>query len=398
MRVLQLNAVYKTMSTGRLTYELHHYFKVHGIESYVGYAQKNTSDENDPNVFKIGNKLDYKLHALLWRIDKHQGCHSVISTEMLLKKIEKIKPDVVLTHNLHSNYVHVDRLIRGLHAMNIPVVLALHDCWFLTGGCYHYTAIGCNGWLNECSSCPEFGKAALIKYKNNQKLFADTHPVILALSKWIEREAKRSVLNENCRIEMVYNWIDLDFFYPRKDTRIRKHLGIEGKIMILGVATSWGENKGIKEMIELAMAKSEYKIVIVGRLMNDTELPENIIKIPFTESKDELAELYSAADIFFNPSKQESFGLVSAEALACGTPIIVYNTTACPEFVTEDTGVIIDDKSEMLSAVERVISRNRSLGRDEVRKKCRQFATDNFHISNIDKIIQLLADVAAKER
>ena len=393
MRVLQLNAVYKTMSTGRLTYELHHYFKEHGIESYVGYAQRNTSDEEDPNVFQIGNIIDHKIHAILWRIDKRQGNHSLIATKALLRKIQQIKPDVVLTHNLHSNYIHVEALIRGLHALHIPVVLMLHDCWFMTGGCYHYVATQCDQWLKGCESCPKFGKVASIRFNQIRKLFRDTHPVVLATSKWIEGEAKKSILGENCKIAMVYDWIDLTFFYPRTQTNIREKYNAVGKIMVLGVAAQWSEDKGIQEMVRLARLRPEYAIVLVGRGENKIDLPKNIVRIPFTESKDELAEMYSAADIFFTPSKQETFGLVSAEALACGTPIIAYNTTACPGFITEETGIVIDNESEMLSAIERLVNRSQALGREKVREQCRAFAMKNFHISNIDKIINLFVEI-----
>ena len=139
MRVLQVNAVYKTKSTGRICMEIHNYLQSKGIESYVAYATENTDKSNDPNVFKVGNVFDHKLHAIGYRIDKLQGCHSRIATKILLRKISRMKPDIILTHNLHSNYLHVGLFLKGLKDLHIPVVVDLHDCWFLTGGCYHYT-------------------------------------------------------------------------------------------------------------------------------------------------------------------------------------------------------------------------------------------------------------------
>ena len=397
MRILQINAVYKTKSTGRIVMEMHKYFQFKGIESYVAYATENTDTSNDPNVFRIGNTLDHKLHALAYRIDNMQGCHSTLATRSLLKKIAELKPDIVLTHNLHSNYINVPILLTGLKQMNINVVLDLHDCWFMTGGCYHYTASGCDKWLTGCRQCDKFGKAAEKKYKTNCDVLEYVHPTVIATSKWIEGEAKRSLLLKRADIRMIYDWIDTETFYPRNGANIRQKYGIGSRTMILGVSVGWSPDKGRSEMIKIAEEMPEAAVVLVGNQPKNAEYPPNVITIAFTDSKEELAELYSAADVFFNPSKQETFGLVSGEALACGTPLVVYNTTACPEFVTEYTGVIMDTGTGVVEAVKTMLDKNNRYGREFVKNKCREFVETNFNMKkNIDRYIELFDELCAK--
>ena len=394
MRVLQVNAVYKTKSTGRICMEIHKYLQSKGIESYVAYANENTDKSRDPNVFRVGNVFDHKLHAIEYRIDKLQGCHSRIATKILLRKISRLKPDIILTQNLHSNYLHVGLFLKGLKDLHTPVVVDLHDCWFLTGGCYHYTERGCNKWLSGCKGCELFGKAAEKKYKLNCEIFDYVKPTIVATSKWIEHEARKSLLSTRTNIEMIYDWIDTATFYPRTCNKIRETLGIGNKIMILGVATGWSPVKGQIEMIKIAEAMPDAVVILVGNQVKKVNYPKNVITIAFTDSKEELAELYSAADVFFNPSKQETFGLVTGEALACGTPIVVYNTTACPEFVTKYTGVVIEKGEDVVMAVNEVLRKNEKYGRDFIKEKCVKFVEDNFNMQkNIDKYIQLFNEI-----
>lgn len=394
MRILQVNAVYKTKSTGRIVMEIHKYLQSKEIESYVAYATENTDNSGDNNVFRVGNMFDHKLHAIAYRIDKMQGCHSKRETKKLLKKIKEVAPDVVLTHNLHSNYLHVETFLEGLKDLGIPVVLVLHDCWFMTGGCYHYTETKCREWLSGCEKCEVLGKAAKKKYRINCEIFNYVHPTIVAISKWIEQEAHKSLLSTRTDIKMIYNWIDRETFYPRDDRKIREKLGLGNRTMILGVATGWSPVKGQLEMIEIAKEMPEAAVILVGNQVNKVNYPENVITIDFTESKEELAELYSAADVFFNPSKQETFGLVSGEALACGTPLVVYDTTACPEFVTQYTGEVVKKREEILPAIKEVLHKNESYGKEFIQNKCVEFVAENFDMrTNIEKYVRLFEKI-----
>ena len=397
MRVLQINAVYKTKSTGRIAMEMHKYFQSQGIESYVAYATENTDTSNDANVFRIGNVIDHKLHALAYRIDHMQGCHSSMATRRLINKIREMKPDVVITHNLHSNYINAIMLLEELKKSSIPTIICLHDCWWYTGGCYHYTALGCYQWRTGCQHCPTLGRAAKRKYEMLEELYMQTRPTVLATSHWIECEAKASLIGKYCQVEMIYDWIDRSVFYQRNDDKIRYKYNIGNKRIILGVATNWDENKGKHEIATVAKAFPDDQIIIVGHQVGTCAYPSNVLTIAFTESKDELAQLYSAADVFFTPSKQETFGLVSGEALACGTPIVAYNVTACPEFIDEYTGEIIGEDG-ISQAIQRVFQKYDKKGKDFISQKCVEFAAKNFDIdTNIHKYIELCSMVGSKK-
>ena len=374
--------------------ELHKYFQKKGIESYVAYGIENTDTSNDMNVFRIGNTIDHKLHAIAYRLDHMQGMHSTKATLNLLRKIEKICPDVILLHNLHSNYIHIEKFMLGINQLHIPVVIVLHDCWFFTGGCYHYTNQKCDKWKNSCINCEIYGIKAYQKYNINLSIMKQVHPVIIAISKWLEDVAKQSLLKEQCEIYRIYNWIDRSVFYPRKGEKVKKKYGLYGEKIILGVSTAWSTEKGIEEMQQLAEEMPGASIILVGKQNISAKYPPNVKCINFTESKDELAELYSVADVFVNPTKQETFGLVTGEALSCGTPVVVHNTTACPEFVTKFTGIIIDEQKGITRAVQEILDRIEYYGTTFIKDKCIEFAEENFDmVQNIEKYIEVLRKV-----
>ena len=88
----------------------------------------------------------------------------------------------------------------------------------------------------------------------------------------------------------------------------------------------------------------EYIIVLVGLSPKQLcGLPKNVIGILRTESMDELAQLYTKADVFINPSREESFSLVTVEAMACGTPVIALDTSAPKELISETNGVLLSE-------------------------------------------------------
>ncbi len=398
MKILQINAVYKTKSTGRIVMEMHNYFKRMGHKSYVAYANENTDTSKDPNVFRVGNLIDHKLHAVLYRLDNMQGCHSKIATRLFLKKVKKIKPDIILAHNLHSNFIDMPYFMKKVKNMGVRVAISLQDCWYMTGGCYHYTNLNCNGWLNGCKNCQLFGKAAEKKYAINCEVMDYVHPDVVAVSKWMKSETEKSLLSGRSNINMIYNWVDRETFYPRENLQnIRNKYNITGEKVILGVSTAWTSDKGQPEMERIAKLFPDVSVVLVGKQEENTNYPDNVILIPFTDSKDELAELYSVADVFFNPTLQETFGLVSAEALSCGTPIVVYNTTACPEFVEGNTGIVLESKDDLEMAIKTIFNRVDELGKETISKECAEFVANNFNLqTNIQKYLDLFSEILSR--
>lgn len=356
MRVLQINAVYKTSSTGRSCKELHDWAVAHGHEVLTVYGNEPRANVPETEAIYLGSILEHKIHALTGRLAGDAGIGSWTATWHLLGIIRDYKPDVVHLRNLHGNFVHIPILLRFLAKKDVPTVVHSHDCFWFTGGCMHYTVNACDGWQRDCRNCQylHIGKDYLISnraeisLKRKAELFrAIPRLAAIGVSKWTAEQIRKSAaLSHAPIIDYVYNWINLDTFRPQgeeKDSKTREALGIvQGDIMILGVASGWGINKGLDHFISMRkILPPTTHICLVGEMDPTVTLPQGILPLGTTESTKRLAELYSAADVFVHLSLEETFGKVTAEALACGTPAVVYRSTASPELVSPETGVAV---------------------------------------------------------
>lgn len=259
VRVLQINAVNKILSTGRICMELKNHFISNGDECIVAYSQGPFVSDD----YVVGNKLDWKCHALLSRISGKQGCFSFKSTRKLLRFMDEYKPDVVMLHNLHANYINVPMLLKYLGEHNIATVLFLHDCWFFTGKCCYYSHNNCEKWKNGCGDCPSlredndswFFDRTKNSWKQKKQLFDKIDKLgVIGVSNWITEEAKCAPILSNAKVvERIYNGIDFDSFYYDYDgaSELRKQYNLEGKKIILCVASIWNDRKGYLELLEL---------------------------------------------------------------------------------------------------------------------------------------------------
>lgn len=351
MKVLQINAVYSKSSTGRMTEELHLALKARGIESFV--ASYDLCDLSE-NCYRIGTKVDRKVHGLLSRITGLQGYYSFIYTKKLLKYINIINPDIVHLGNLHGNYINLSMLLKFLSKNNIATVLTLHDSWFYTGKCVYYIEDNCEKWKDSCGNCPALKKGNKSWFldrsrkmlKDKKKLFSRIQKLgVIGVSNWVTYDASVSILRNAKIIERIYNWIDLELFSPQDNDSLRKKMGLSDKKVVLGVSSFWTKQKGIEIFVELSkILPNEFKIVLVGNCEKNEYMNEKIIFLGTVENTEVLAQLYSMADIFVNPTIQETFGLTAAESIACGTPVVSYKSTATPEVIGTDDlcGLLID--------------------------------------------------------
>jgi len=402
MRILQINEVCGTRSTGRITKELADYLNTHGHEGYIAYSVGSSYYRG----FRIGNSIDKKAHALLSRIFGKQAYYSKLSTYRLLEYIRAVKPDVVHLGNLHGNFINLRILLQYLAKSDIATVLTLHDCWFYTGKCTHYTIDQCSKWKNECGSCPRLSKDNkswffdyTSKMINNKKKLFSRIPrlAVVGVSDWIVKDAKESILSSAKIISRIYNWIDFEQFRPVTFETKKRDLGIEGKFIILGVASKWSEAKGINRFLELSKRIDiDEVIVIVGEVGHNFDKTGNLIHIPETNNVGELVTLYSMADVFLNLSLEESFGKVSAEALACGTPVITNSWTANPELIREGCGYVVKMSSldEVIESI-KVVKLKTKLSYSH---NCIQFAKSNFSkCERIEDYISLYSRIIDKE-
>lgn len=391
MKVVQINAVYRFSSTGRTVMELHQNLRERGDESWVFCT--NCSDA-EQNIFLIGNKLDHKIHAFMSRLLGLQGYFSIVATKRLLRQLDTIKPDVVHLHNLHANYINFPLFLNYLSSNNIVTVITLHDCWFFTGHCCHYTEKKCVRWMTGCGHCPtlkDYNKSWF--FDRTKKIFRDKKRLFAAIprmgvvgnSEWTTTQARTSFLKNAKIVVRIYNWINLETFYPRLVER-------ENKFTVLGVAQGWSEKKGLSVFFNIARRFSDCKVILVGSFESPVDLLPNIDAVGAINSTDELAIYYSGADVFVSCSIQETFGNVSAEALACGTPIVVNNATANPELVGEGCGYVADNND--IESYYRAIEEIRRHGRKYYSEKCRVFAQKNFSMKkNINEYVDLYREL-----
>lgn len=381
MKVVQINAVYGVGSTGRIAQQLHNALEKNGDKAYVFYGVKSSENNND-KIKRIGNTMEHKAHALLWRIDGKQGFHSALSTKQLCLEIERIQPDVVHLHNLHSNYVHLEILLGFLAKAKIPVMITLHDCWFFTGGCTHYLRYGnCEQWKNGCQNCPmkdSQGRVAKTLYAKKENLYKAL-PILAfnGVSKWTTRAGQDSILSVAKLYKTIYNWTDTAVFKPSENVEeLRKKYGIaDGEQVILGVSQGWGKGKGLQEFQFLAKAFNDnVKVLLVGEYGNLKD--ENNLQFLGTKTQKELVELYSIADVFVNPSRMETFGLVTTEAMSCGTPVVAYDNTGSAELVTSACGRLVKDGD--VQALKESVQLVLNDGKAKYSQACRAWVQENF--------------------
>ena len=324
------------------------------FETYVAYsASKSNYLKSVDNAVIISNRLDRNIHLKLAYCTGMNGCYSKNETRKFLNKISEIKPDIIHLHNLHNCYINLEMLFDYLKNQSIPVVWTLHDCWSFTGQCPYYTFAKCDKWIRGCHSCPQIKAYPAARVDKTEEMYrlkkswftGLDNLTIVTPSDWLKSQVKESFLTDY-PVKVINNGIDLSIFKPR-ESNFRDKYKLNKKIILLGVANPWSKRKGLLVFKELSkLLDSEYKIVLVG--LNDeqiNQLPSNILGLPKTNNPKELAEIYSVADYFINPSVEETMGLVTVEAIACGTPAIVSNSTAVPEMVNYKCGVVVKRNS-----------------------------------------------------
>lgn len=351
MKVLQINSVCGIRSTGRICTDLAEILEQNGHECKIAYGRETVPEKYQKYAIRIGNDMSVKRDALLTRIFDNAGLNSVKETRRFIEWVKEYDPDIIHLHNLHGYYINIEVLFEYLKDSGKPVIWTLHDCWAFTGHCPHFDLIGCEKWKNECHNCPltkKYPKSLVFdrsqkNYKLKKELFASVENLtIVTPSKWLANLVGQSYLKDKC-IEVIHNGIDTDVFKPTPSDFREKH-NLSDKKIILGVASAWGKNKGLDDFIKLSeMLDKNYQVVLVGLTEKQKkELPSQILCITKTNNTKELAEIYTAADIFVNPTYQDNYPTVNLEAQACGTPVITYRTGGSVESVVEDC--IVDQK------------------------------------------------------
>ena len=331
MKIVQINSV-PNASTGRIMMGIHEKLIKQNYESYVVWGRGRVS-ENENEIY-MNDKIGTIFHVLYTRLTGKTGFASKKATKKLISRLERIKPSIIHLHNIHGYYINIDLLFEYLRKENIPVVWTFHDCWAFTGQCPHFLIKKCNKWQTECCNCPMINEYPKTIHDNSKWNYSMKKAIFTSLknmtivtpSKWLAGLVDKSFF-KNYKIEIINNGIDTTEF-KHISSNVKERLNINDKKIILGVANKWDARKGLNDFIDLSKILSkDYVIVLVG--LNEKQiksLPDNVIGIKRTNNPKELVELYSSADVFFNPTYEDTFPTVNMEALACGTNVITYNT------------------------------------------------------------------------
>jgi putative colanic acid biosynthesis glycosyltransferase len=365
MKLLQINTVVNYGSTGRIAEEIGIIALSKGYDSTIAFGRKN--GESKSKLIRIENKLGNYIHVAKTRLTDKHGLGSKSATHKFIAKIKAIKPDIIHLHNIHGYYLNYEILFNFLNNEDIPIVWTLHDCWPITGHCSYFDLIACEKWITGCNNCPQissypasFVDNSFFNYELKKSLFQNKNLTLVPVSKWLASIISKSFLKEQKSV-VINNGVNTNIFKPiTPSNQVIKKYNPNKKKVILGVASVWENRKGLDDFIRLNSLINDNEIIIlVGVTTNQIKyLPKNIIGIKRTNSINELAELYSLADVFVNPTYEDNFPTTNLEAMACGTPVVTYKTGGSPESITADTGRVAQkgDLNGLYLAISEILS------------------------------------------
>jgi len=348
MKVLMINTVCGITSTGKICTDIADMLTSKGHECKIAYGRGIVPEKYQKYAVRIGSDRDVNIHAALTRITDRTGFYSTSATRKFINWIKEYNPDIIHLHNIHGYYINIKLLFQYLKEAKCKVVWTLHDCWSFTGHCPHYDYIKCERYKTGCYSCPQkkdYPSSMLLdaskkNYRDKKALFTGVDGLtVVTPSEWLKKQVETTFLS-GYRTEVINNGIDLNIFKPTEsDFRVKNNL--QDKKIVLGVANVWSDRKGLSDFIELSKQLDDnYKIVLVGDLRG-AKIPENIYHISHTNNQTELAEIYTAADCFVNPTYEDTYPTTNLESLACSTPVITYLTGGSPESIKADCGVAV---------------------------------------------------------
>lgn len=347
MKIVQINH-FSYKAAGGIMMNIHRSLLNDGEDSYVVWGRGRNS-ENEREYY-MNDSFGVKAHALYTRVTDRTGFLSKQSTKRLINWLEKITPDIIHLHCIHGYYINLEILFDYIKEKHIKVVWTQHDCWAFTGHCAYFNVVRCEKWKTGCYDCPQlrtYPKAYVDASKRNwsdkKRLFTGMDAVCVTPCEWLKGLLGQSFLSEYpCHV--IYNGVDTNIFHYTKNN-FKSKTGLEAYRLILGVASEWTERKGLKDFVRLdaKIDHSRYKIVLIGLTKEQLNtVPETIFAMERTNNVNELVEIYSAADIYFNPTYEDNFPTTNIEAIACGTKVITYRTGGAPEAIRADCGYVVE--------------------------------------------------------
>lgn len=350
MRVFQLNTFCGVKSTGRIASEIAKLVQQDGGECIIGYGVPGITADSEPFAYRIGTALERKIHAVIRKLFDAEGYGSYFATRKLIRKMKAFQPDLIHLHNIHGCYLHLPSLCAYLSKQQIPVVWTLHDCWPFTGHCAYFDYCGCERWKTECHHCTQQHNYPVCigldgsrrNHRAKKKWFGQLKNLtFVAPCTWMTKPLQASYLG-HYPVKVIFNGVNLEIFHPTA-SNLRHRYGLEEKKVFLAVAAEWDARKGLAYLMQAAEKLDDsYRIVAIGLSEEQIHrLPSNMLGLQHTANAEELAAWYTTADCLINPTLEDNMPMVNLEALACGTPVAVFETGGCPEAVDETCGIVV---------------------------------------------------------
>jgi glycosyltransferase involved in cell wall biosynthesis len=389
MKILQINSVVGFGSTGKIMFGIHKTITKSNGHGYMAYGRFNTlSPSDNQKTIKIGGIFSVLIHVVISRLFDRHGLGSKFATLVFIKKIVKLKPDLIHLHNIHGYFLNYPILFNFLSSSNIPVVWTFHDNWPFTGHCSYFDDANCIKWKTECKACPlktSYPKSLLFDSSNfnfrlKKKLFLNLpNLTIVTPSKWLEENVRNSFL-KNKPLITINNGINLNLFKPQSKN-IFVNPSLKDKFIVLCVANYWTNLKGLHDIIKLSqILPKNIQIVMIGVTNKlKKKLPRNILSVNRTNSSDELAQYYSSSDVFLNPTFSDNFPTTNLEALACGIPVITYQTGGSPESIDERVGLVVNkgDLNGLVRAISEVKRKGKLYYKSYCLEKAKKYDQDH---------------------
>jgi glycosyltransferase involved in cell wall biosynthesis len=410
MNVAEIN-IFEFGSTGKIMMQIAqkarlNNFSVYTVSNGWSGCKKNKTLRKEKNHLYVNNFVSYALHYKLGGCLGLNGFFSFFATLRLLFFLKKRKVQLIHLHNLHAFCFNIPLLFYFIKKYNIPVIWTLHDCWSFTGRCPYFELTKCNKWKEGCHNCPYPRKSYPVSYVDSSHMMwtlkskwfnGVRNMTIVTPSMWLANLVKQSFLR-NYPVKVIYNGIDRSVFRP-VESDFRNHYGLIGKKIVLGVAFGWGVRKGLDVFVELSKRlSSNYRIVLVGTDEQvDLSLPDTILSIHRTNNQEDLAKIYTAANVFVNPTREDVLGMVNLESLACGTPVITFKTGGSTECIDEFSGAVVecDDVDALEFEIKKICEKGDGL-RNACLKRARLFDVDDKFNEYIDLYTDMLLPVDGK--
>jgi len=374
-KLFQINVTANQGSTGKIAEQIGMLAIGHGWKSWIAYGRGKPHSKSE--LIRVGNGLDMRVHGVQSRLFDNHGLASKHVTRQLVERIKKINPDIIHLHNIHGYYLNYPILFDQLKRWGGPVVWTLHDCWPFTGHCAYFMMSGCEKWKSGCHDCKSLRSypASLLcdrsekNYALKREAFTSLGDrlTLVPVSDYVGNYVKDSFFRDT-NSEVIHNGIDTDVFKPCA----------EKEKLVLGVANVWEKRKGLEDFFELRkLLPDSYRMLLVGLSKKQLSmLPPGIEGIERTDGQAQLAQIYSSASVLVNPTYEDNYPTVNLEAIACGTPVITYNTGGSPESVTKDTGLVV--KQGDINSVVDAIMRFDKDGCPSI-SDCREYAEKHFN-------------------